>query len=280
MTTPHDIIQYLLPYVATAGKYSAYVQHRVGTHAAKDGATPFHHALSDADITIQSYLEVVLLARFPTVSFFSEEGEQSLNVKYFPEKAPLEVLLDPIDGTRSYIDNRTHYQVIVTIHDSKEIVGALCYQPRLGRCYVATKSEGAYVLTHNEVLTGARGTRLTLSNATGPVLVFNRPDLVIKISPRLEIRDIVSEYADTPGRYNSTDLLIGAAIATISSPCQAIDGGALSFIAQEAGAIVSDFDGNPMGDFRTSTKRTLPGIIASSSLNVHETILRAIQQES
>lgn len=280
MTTPQDIIQYLLPFVATAGGYSAYVQHRVGTHAAKDGATTFHHALSDADLTIQSYLEVVLLARFPTVSFFSEEGDQSLNVKYFPENSPLEVLLDPIDGTRSYIDNRTHYQVIVTIHDDKEIVGALCYQPRLNRCYIATKNQGAYVLTHDEAIQGLTGTRLEISHATGPVLVFNRPDLVEKISPHLETRDIVTEYAITPGRYNSTDLLVRGAIAHISAPCQAIDGGAISFIAQEAGAIVSDFQGNPMGNYRASPKRTLPEIIAASTPKVHETILRAVQQNS
>jgi len=278
MTTPLEILNYLLPFVATAGDYSADIQSRVGAHKAKDGATAFHHALSDADLSIQSYLEVALLARYPMVSFFSEEQDSSLNVKYFPKKAQLEVLLDPIDGTRSYIDNRPHYQVIVTIHDEHEIVGALSYMPRLDTCYIATRGEGAVRLTHKEVRTGGSGTKLTLGKASGPILVFNQPDLVQKLSPDFEVRDIVEEYSRQPGRYNFTDFLEGSAIATINIPCQAIDGGALSFIAKEAGAIVSDGAGHPVGNYRGSSKRTVPCVVTSSSPQQHALILRAMGQ--
>jgi len=277
MTTPLEILRYLLPFVATAGDYSAYIQNRVGSHKAKDGATAFHHALSDADLTIQSYLEVALLAQYPAVSFFSEEQDSSLNAKYFSEKAPLEVLLDPIDGTRAYIDNRAHYQVIVTIHGESEIVGALCYMPRRDICYVATRGEGAFRLTHAEARARGGGTRLTLQQASGPILVFNQPDLIRKLSPHFEVRDIVEEYSRQPGRYNFTDFLEGSAIATINMPCQAIDGGALAFIAKEAGARVSDATGSPVGSYRDSPKRTVPCVITSSSHELHDRILRALK---
>jgi fructose-1,6-bisphosphatase/inositol monophosphatase family enzyme len=276
-TTPSDVIRYLLPFVATAGSYSSYIQGRVGKHAAKDGATAFHQALSDADLTIQSYLEVVLLARFPELSFFSEEQDQSLNAKYFAPDGNLEVLLDPIDGTRSYIDNRPHYQIIVAIHDRSELVGALAYMPRQGVCYIATKGEGAYVLTHEEARIGHRGTRLRLTQKEGPILVFNKPDLCAKLAPYFEIRDVVVEYDAQPGRYNFTNIFDGSTLANVSQPCQGIDGGALSFIAQEAGALATDFSGNPMGNFRLSPKRIVPETLVTANPEAHEKILKVLQ---
>ncbi len=276
--TPSDIIQHLLPYVATAGTYSSCIQNRVGQHAAKDGATSFHQALSDADLTIQSYLEVIMLARFPELSFFSEEHEQSLNVKYFRPNASLEVLLDPIDGTRCYLDNREHYQIIVAIHDHTELVGALLFQPRLDRCYTAVRGEGAYVLNHTEVSRAARGARLSLSATSGPVLMFNQPELLATLSPHFDARDIIVEYAKNPGRYNSTDILEGGALACIHSPCQAIDGGAIAFIAREAGAVVTDFAGNDMGNFRDSAKRIVPDILVSTCPKAHQKILSTLRR--
>jgi fructose-1,6-bisphosphatase/inositol monophosphatase family enzyme len=274
--TPTDIIRHVLPHIATAGRYSACIQNRVGEQSAKSGATSFHQALSDADLTIQSYLEVVMLSQFPGLSFFSEEHEQSLNVKYFRQDAPLEVLLDPIDGTRYYLDNRDQYQIIVAIHDRCELVGALLFQPRLDRCYIAIKGEGAYVLTHSEALLGARGTRLLLTATSGSVLVFNQPEMVRKLAPLFDVRDIMVEYAKNPGLYNSTDILIERALASISAPCQAIDGGAIAFIAREAGATVTDFSGNAMANFRESPKRILPEILVSTCPRAHEQILRAL----
>jgi len=278
-TTPAEVISYLLPLVATAGSYSARIQARVGVHAAKDGTNIFQHALSDADLTIQSFFEVALLAKFPHLSFFSEEQEQSLNLKYFPAGSSLEVLLDPIDGTRSYIDSKEHYQVIVTLHNHQEIVGAICYMPRRDRCYVATKGAGAFILSHDDIVRGAHGTRFQVQNNAGPILVFNNPRRLEQLSKIAPTVDIVESYKATPGKHNSTDLLEGLSQAVFSEPMQAIDGGALAFIAAEAGAIATDLHGEPLGNFRLSSKRVLAGGVVSCAREVHEAILKIIRSE-
>lgn len=269
MPTPREIINYLLPFMITAGRYSVRIQRNIGTHPAKEGGTIFHHALSDADLTIQSFLEVVLLAQFPEVSFFSEEAEQSLNIKYFAHESDLEVLLDPIDGTRSYIDNRDHFQIIVTIHNQTEIVGVLCYMPRRDRCYIAVKGEGAFVLSTDEMSTGASGTRVSVLPNDGPVLLFNSPELEAIISPHFTVRDLASCYRNGSSEHDSTDLLDSQASAVVLSSCQAIDGGALAFVASEAGAVVTDFTGGPMGNFRTSAKRVLSNIIVATDAELN-----------
>ena len=277
MTHPRDILWYLLPFVATAGAYSRRIQDGVGTHAEKHGETAFHHALSDADLTVQSYLEVALLARFPEVSFFSEEQAQSLNVKYFPTGAPLEVLLDPIDGTRAYIDNREHYQIIVTIHDNEQIVGALSYMPRLDMCYVAVRGEGARVLTCKEAAGAEPGKVLKLKEQEGPVLLFNSPPLRKLLSPHFEAIDLVPSYSEAPGKHNSTDVLVGKAVATLHTPCQAIDGGAIAFIVEQAGGIVTDFDGNPTGSYRATQARILPEVLVAATREIHDKLLRVLK---
>lgn len=274
-----EIINYLLPFIAQAGAYSERIQQRVGKHDAKDGLTAFHHALSDADLTIQSYIEVALLAKYPELSFFCEERKDSLNAKYFPTDAALEVLLDPVDGTRAYIDGRSQYQIICVIHDVKSIVGAICYMPRRNTCYVALNGQGAFLLTHEQVCAGADGIEMTTTHlcADGPVLVFNRPDIVAQLAPHVDVRDIVSEYE--LGEHEglcSTDVLEGKASAIISSPCQAIDGGALAFIASECGAIVSDFSGVPVGNYRSSSERVHPGVVVSTTNALHRRLLSVL----
>jgi len=281
MSKVDQIIEYLMPFVATAGSYSAAVQGRVDVHEAKGGPTAFHHALSDADISIQGYLEVALLAKYPEVSFFSEEQSKSLNAKYFPKDSELEVLLDPIDGTRAYISQREHYQIIVTLHDHKQIVGAMCYMPRLGRCYVASRGRGAFIRTHQQCRAGEIGERLNVTQSVGPVLVFNRPDLVERLGTALEVRDLVKEFeayrhGQTTDIHYSTDLLGQRASSVISAPAQAIDGGALAFIALEAGAIVSDEQGRELSSFRSSPDRTLPCVVASANATVHAQVLRLL----
>jgi myo-inositol-1(or 4)-monophosphatase len=284
MSKAAEILDYLAPFVSAAGAYSVAVQNRIDVHQAKSGPTPFHHALSDADLSIQSYLEVALLARYPEVGFFSEEHSQSLNLKYFSNNpqspVELEVQLDPIDGTRAYIAQRTHYQIIVTIHDARRIVAAMCYMPRLDRCYMAVRGEGAFVQTHDQYNRRVAGTRLDVSKSQGPVLLFNRPDLVKKLQTELDVKDILEEFNPhgTIATFHSTDLLEHRAAAVIHAPAQAIDGGALAFIAEEAGAIVSDWSGADLGSFRETPDRTLPCVIAAANRTIHSAIVKLFNQ--
>jgi len=276
-TKPSDIISYLLPHIVTAGAYSAEIQSRVSTHDAKGGDTIFHHALSDADLSIQAFLEVVLLARYPELRYFSEEQEQSLNKKYFLGSSSLEVLLDPVDGTRPYIDGKEFYQIIVTLHDEREIVGSICYMPRRNQCFVATKGEGAHCLTREDIAAGRCGVRWNVTKGEGPVLLFNSPSLVEKLSQTMVAKDIATAYVEEPGRYHSTDILEKKASAVVLRSCQAIDGGSLAFIAAESGAIVSDFTGAPVGNYRALPSRVLPNVVVSVNGEVHERILAALR---
>ena len=60
----------LLPYLRTAGAYARQIQRQIQAQPDKDGKGDnfFASALSDADLSIQTMMEVVLLGLFPQVA--------------------------------------------------------------------------------------------------------------------------------------------------------------------------------------------------------------------
>ena len=101
--TPRQILTTLLPYLKTAGAYAQQIQAQIQAQPDKadKGDNFFASALSDADLSIQTMMEVVLLGLFPQVRFFGEEYEQTYNTKYFRaidlgEPGDYLITLDPI----------------------------------------------------------------------------------------------------------------------------------------------------------------------------------------
>src|SRR5262245_43147162 len=99
MTPVEEMVEFFLGLLVTAGDYALAIQPRVAGPEQKSGHNDWVSALTDADLSVQSYFEVATLARFPTVHFFGEEYAQSLNQKYFPRDAEFSVHLDPINAT-------------------------------------------------------------------------------------------------------------------------------------------------------------------------------------
>ena len=107
LVTPIQIIETLLPTIKLAGRYACNIQSQIRTQPEKSeyGENFYATALSDADLTVQTTIELAMLAHFPDIAFFGEEYEKSYNTKYFssttfPDEDELFVTLDPIDGTR------------------------------------------------------------------------------------------------------------------------------------------------------------------------------------
>jgi myo-inositol-1(or 4)-monophosphatase len=275
--TPERFVRFLLPHLVTAGRYARQIQRQIQAQPAKAGETAFQQALSDADLSVQAFLEVVLLSRFPEVSFFSEEQDQSLNLKYFPREAEFEVLADPIDGTRAYLDGAETYQIIVTLRDKRSILAALCYMPRTDCCYVGIRGKGATVYSTEEMEAGVESKRrINLSDQTRRIVAFNAPQLKQQLGNSFEVLDVLEEYKTNGKHYGFTELFEGKAAACAHPNPQVIDAGAISFIAQEAGGILTNWAGESFYVARPAAQR-LPGLIVSASKRVHDEILRALQ---
>lgn len=274
--TEHEFIDFLLPFLATAGDYTREIQRRVRAQPSKGGDNPFQQALTDADLSVQAFLEVALLSRFPQWSFFSEEQEQSLNHKYFARDAAWEVLLDPVDGTRAYLDGADRYQIIVTLRDRSSIAAVACYLPRMERCYVGLRGGGAPVYARAEMRTGASPSgRITLNPGSRRILLFNAPDVRRRLAGSFDVIDIFEEYGKSGVHHGFTELFEGRAAACFHPNPQMIDAAAIAFVIREAGGILTDLKGGTP-DFTRPAGERLPGLLASAAPEFHEEVRRAL----
>ena len=275
--TPREFLTYLMPFLYTAGKYAAEIQRRVGRRKDKAGETPFHHALSDADLSIQAYLEVALLARFPQVSYFSEEQADSLNAKYFAVEAHYEVLLDPVDGTRPYIDGRKEFQIIVTLHDKESICAVAAYQPRLSRCYAALRGEGAFIISDEAMRGGKEWERFTIAGGTNRFLIFGDKEVEAKLGKEFSVTDLLRSYGVDPEYVPFTSIFESRICGYSFRPGQFIDAIALGFIAQEAGGVMSDFQGRPISSARRYPDRKAPAVLVAADKTLHARLVELLK---
>jgi myo-inositol-1(or 4)-monophosphatase len=117
--SPRQILETLLPHLRVAAAYARQIQSRIAARPSKPAESIFGAALSDADLSIQTLVEVALLGSFPHLRFHGEEYDQSYNTKYFRSidlgEDTYLVTLDPIDGTQFYLDGHSNYQIILSI---------------------------------------------------------------------------------------------------------------------------------------------------------------------
>ena len=102
----------------------------------KDGGSP----VSEADLAVDRHLRETLLGARPGYGWVSEESAPEERLRC---EDGLGFVLDPIDGTRAFLEGRRTWGVAVAVIDcGRPVAGALAC-PALGRSYAASKGAGA-----------------------------------------------------------------------------------------------------------------------------------------
>lgn len=281
-TTPRDILTALLPFLKTAGAYAQHIQAQIVAQPDKGGKGDnfFASALSDADLSIQTMMEVVLLGLFPQVRFYGEEYEQTYNTKYFraidlgPAGDYL-ITLDPIDGTQFYLDGHSNYQIILGILNADEYEAAIAITPGQGIYYYTLRGEGTFKGTLDQSLEDC--TRLKVENPTPAIcLGWKMGDLVPHIGDRYRVYHTKTDYSKDSQIPNFNGLLSGDLAGAVLAKGQFIDGAALAFMAQEMGYIVTTFTGDPPPPLHTCSHYLRPGMVIGCSKAVHGDLLAAV----
>lgn len=96
-------------------------------------------AVTNGDLAVSAFLERELKKLYPDYEIFSEE-----NTKTIPQGKKV-IILDPIDGTESYLRKEASWSVLIGFLDDMEPVGGVVYQPTNNRLYWAFKSQGAFL---------------------------------------------------------------------------------------------------------------------------------------
>lgn len=279
--TPRLILETLLPHLKVAAAYARHIQSRIGAQPAKEAASLFGAALSDADLSIQTLVEVVLLGVFPTIRFYGEEHEQSYNTKYFRAIAlgpgdDYLVTLDPIDGTQFYLDGHTNYQIVVGVLGWEEFEAAIALTPAQETYCYALRGQGAWQGSFDMDLDACQPLRI--GDARSAILLgLGMEALAPKLRDRYTVIDVANTYSKTAQIPNVNGMLSGELAGAVLRSGSFIDGAALAFIAQEAGCHVTTLKGDPPPPLHTCANYRRPGLIVAASATVHQDIREAVQ---
>ncbi len=215
------------------------------------------HPVTDADIAVNNYLARTLKTARPDYGWLSEETRDD----HSRHACPRTFVVDPIDGTRAFIDRSPHFTISVAIIQNGQTLVAALYNPITNEMYEALKGGGAQLNGHPihvQPRTQLEGCRMV-----GYPRKFRRlgwPDMNVSI---------INSMA-----YRIARVASGAADATVAfTPKSDWDLAAAELIAREAGAIVTDLRGQAFRYDQQSTSEF--GVICSGPV-LHPLLLKRI----
>lgn len=128
-----------------AGALARHLQGHVANEGKAGGGTPEADALSAVDLAAQDVLLELLFARLPEVAVDAEEDTASTTL--FPPEGPDRdlVVIDPIDGTLSYLMGTKDWAVMGGLIRDGRFVAAIVYYPAHDVMVSAVRGDGCRV---------------------------------------------------------------------------------------------------------------------------------------
>lgn len=219
--------------------------------------------VTEADLAVNALLHDHLASARPGYGWLSEESDPLVDLDRLSARRVF--VVDPIDGTRAFIDGQEGWAHALAVIEDGQPQAAVVHLPALGHTYAAALGQGATLngqpisaSSRTEVV-GARllVTRPALDPAHWPGGV---PDVSRHFRPSLAWRlSLVAE-----GRFDAMLTLRDSWDWDIAAP---------SLIAREAGALVTDRHGEVLVFNRAGACNR--GVLAAPP-SLHATLLRGL----
>lgn len=179
------------------------------------------------DLEIDRMIRQRILDAFPSHDIISEEDE-SLN-----NEGKYVWIIDPIDGTKQYMQGSVNYCVTISVALGNESILGTVYAPETDEFYFAEKGSGA--MLNDKILR-------TNDKKTGKIFVGRQAQ-----RPEAAMHPLLKGLE--PHKLGSAALEVvrvgtGVADAAYYSGIQIWDIAAATLIAKEAGCRIEDFEGN------------------------------------
>ena len=197
-----------------------------------------NNVVTETDTAAEQAIFSILKPEFPDHSFFSEEaGLAKINSPYL-------WVIDPLDGTSNFAQGLPFFCVSIALFQNNQPILGVIYDPIHDELFTAKADKGAQL----------NGTPITPSNTHAlekSVLALGRGSSIESKHRHTSI------YTSTTPKVRSARIMGSAALGITYVACGRLDGmiindcrfydcAAANIIAREAGALVSDFAGNPL----------------------------------
>lgn len=193
-----------------------------------------------ADRESEQLLRQRISEQFPDDGIIGEEfGEK-------PGTSSVRWILDPIDGTKSFISDVPVYGTLVGIMDGDDCVAGVIYIPGLNEMVYAAVGNGAwYVSGKKEPVVAAVSQKDDLSDSlfvTTEVKTFRERDSIEAYERLEEAAYITRTWGDC---YGYLLVATGRAEVMVDPEMNIWDAAAVKPIIDEAGGAFTDWQGNP-----------------------------------
>jgi histidinol-phosphatase len=215
-----------------------------------------------ADLETEEKIREVILGAYPGHGFYGEEtGKTNADAEYL-------WLIDPIDGTKSFIREYPFFSTQIALMHRGELILGVSNGVMFDECAWASLDEGAFLngqpikVSKVQALSEAGlSTGNIASLAANPVVWTNTAKLMQRVGR-------TRGYGDF---YHYHLLASGKLEIVIESDVNILDIAALSVIISEAGGLLTDLQGNRPG-LETSS------VLAANSVEMYQQVNQLLQE--
>ena len=212
----------------------------------KEDQTP----VTVADRRAEDIIRDTLLGAFPEHGFFGEEsGRRQADAEYL-------WLVDPIDGTKSFVGGYGMWSTQIALMHRGELVLGVSSAPATRELAYAARGLGAF-LDGEAISVSAKCVLEEASVSTGNLQTMARSPQWQRLGEILARVNRTRGYGDY---YHYHRLAAGQLDAVIESDVNILDVAALAVIVEEAGGVFTDLEGKPLALDTTSVLAATPGL--------------------
>ncbi len=215
------------------------------------------HLVTETDIAVNDYLSEVLTKARPDYGWLSEETKDD----HSRHACPRTFVVDPIDGTRAFIDRSPNFAVSVAVIENGTPVAGALYNPLLDELFEASLGGGASLNKKPIKVSGRKeleGARMVGYPRKFRKLGWPKMDVKVANSMAYRIALVACNQAD----------------ATVSfTPKSDWDLAAAELIAREAGAKICNLRGE---GFRYDQKSTSEFGVICAGPDLHALLLERV----
>ncbi|MDT8319028.1 MAG: inositol monophosphatase family protein [Xanthomonadales bacterium] len=213
-----------------------------------------------ADREAENVIRSMLLEQFPEHGFFGEESGKAR------AEADHLWLVDPIDGTKSFVGGYGMFSTQVALMHRQELLLGVSSAPAAGELAWAERGAGA-MLNGAAVRVSDQADLSRASISTGNLRSLARSPRWSNLGQILARADRTRGYGDY---YHYHRLAAGQLDAVIESDVNILDIAALTVIVEEAGGRFTDLEGRPVQLETTSVLAANPAL--------HEVLLEMLNE--
>ena len=237
MTTSHAVFLDFAHAMAVAAGREILPHFRVALDIEDKGSPAGYDPVTVADRAAETVIRTGIARAYPDHGIRGEEHGWERGASNYTW------VIDPIDGTKSFILGQLHWATLIALHDGERVVAGVAHQPYVGESFVATADGTAQWRRGGE----RRSLRVRACGRLGDAVLACTHPSMFRTPPERAAFDRVADRARLTrwggDCYAYCLLAMGLIDIVIESSLQAYDVQALIPIVTAAGGVMTSWTG-------------------------------------